>query len=144
MCVYIILFLNVAYNPSHAMCRCRLRTDTSAMAYCMCQSADVTCYVRQRPVQSPPISVVDKTSKQILAYYQPSLMNQFSLRVAIGNNLVKVTAVWNQLETTSVTDNVHDVVPVQYSDVRCALISRGKFYLAATFVTSSQLQHVGG
>jgi len=30
------------------------------------------------------------------------------------NNLLKVTADWKQLPTTSVMDNVHDVVRVQY------------------------------
>jgi len=42
-------------------------------------------YVGDIPVQSPTISVEDETSKQILSYYQPSLLPQLSPRATNGD-----------------------------------------------------------
>ena len=49
------------------------------------------------------------------------------------NNLLKVAADWKQLPTSSVIDNVCDVVRVQYSDARRALCGQGNFVLAPAF-----------
>jgi len=49
------------------------------------------------------------------------------------NNILKTVADWKQLPASFVINNVHDIVRVQYSDVRRALYGQGNFVLAPTF-----------
>jgi len=48
------------------------------------------------------------------------------------NNLLKVTADWKVMPTSSVIDNVYDIVRVQYINVRRALYGQGNYALAPT------------
>jgi len=43
------------------------------------------------------------------------------------NNILKTVADWKQLSASSVINNVHDIVRVQYSDVRRALYGQSNF-----------------
>jgi len=49
------------------------------------------------------------------------------------NNILKTVADWKQLPASSVINNVHDIVRVQYCDIRWALYGQGNFVLSPTF-----------
>jgi len=49
------------------------------------------------------------------------------------NNLLKLSAEWKVLPTSSIIDNVFDCVRVQYADVWRALSGRGNFTVAPEF-----------
>jgi len=49
------------------------------------------------------------------------------------NNILKTVADWKQLLASSVINDVHDIVRVQYSDVRRALYGHGNFVLTPAF-----------
>jgi len=53
-----------------------------------------------------------------------------------------MSAAWKQLPTTSVIDNVHDVVRVQYADVRRALYGHGNYTAAPAFNRHQVRYHV--